>query len=158
MCDRKRRETNHRDTESTEEKHPEKTIVSSYCRPLCVLCVSVVHYFFKRPPLGVNEASDKWIGGRMDQVGQRALLDDSAFPQQYNRIAKVAGFRKVVRHHHNGFAERLEDLAQVSLQFGANDWIEGAQWFVEQKDGRIEHERPHQTDALPLAAGELDGI
>ena len=67
------------------------------------------------------------------------------------------GLSQVVCYQHDGFAERSENAAQVGLQFRAHQGVERSEWFVEQQRLRIEHQGPHQADALPLPAGELRG-
>src|SRR5262249_12644343 len=72
-------------------------------------------------------------------------------------IAEKCGLPQVVCHQHNRLAARAEDFAQVRLQLGTDDRVERAKRLVEEQHRRIEHQRPHQTDALSLSAGELDG-
>ena len=54
--------------------------------------------------------------------------------------------------------QRLEGLAQVGLEVGADDRVEGAERLVQEQQRRVEHQGAHQADALPLPSGHLRGI
>ena len=53
--------------------------------------------------------------------------------------------------HHHRFAQGTENISQIILQICLDDWIEGPQGFIEQEDIRVQHQRPHQADALTLS-------
>ena len=63
-----------------------------------------------------------------------------------------------MRDEHGGLAELPEDAAQVVLQLITDHGIERGQRFVKQEHVRVEHERPHERNALALTAGKLDRV
>jgi hypothetical protein len=73
-------------------------------------------------------------------------------------VAKEAGFAHVVRHHHDGFVQRLKNLPQVFLQVEPHEWIERTHRLIEQNHARVEHESPHDAQPLPLTARKLRRI
>ena len=56
---------------------------------------------------------------------------------------------------HHGLAELLLQSFKFLLNIAAGDRIEGAERFVQENHGRIGRQRPGDTDALALAAGEF---
>ena len=58
----------------------------------------------------------------------------------------------------DGLPQLGEETAEVALQLGADDRVEGSERLVQQEHGRIEHEGPHEPHPLALAAGELARI
>src|SRR5580704_13552055 len=57
--------------------------------------------------------------------------------QEHNARGEQESFAKVVRDEDNGLAEATGEVAELVLQFGARDGIEGAEGFVHQKNGWI---------------------
>ena len=51
-----------------------------------------------------------------------------------------------------------KSCAELLLQLGAHDRVERAERLVQEEDRRVEHQRAHQPDALPLAAAQLARI
>ncbi len=43
------------------------------------------------------------------------------------------------------------------MNFKGRDAIDAARWIVHQQNGRIEHERPSQSNALPQSGGKIGG-
>ena len=72
-------------------------------------------------------------------------------------MAEPTGLGEVVSDHDDGFLERTEDRAEIGLELGADHGIEGPHRLIEQDDPRVEHQRSHQADPLPLTAGKLRG-
>ena len=64
-------------------------------------------------------------------------------------------FFLVVRHEHEGDADRLLQLAQFDLHLLAQLLVERAQRFVEQQHLRPLDQRARQRHALALAARQL---
>ena len=54
-----------------------------------------------------------------------------------------------------GGADAPLDGLELVLHLAPELQVEGAERLVEQQHGGLDHERPGQRDALPLAAGEL---
>ena len=94
-------------------------------------------------------------------VEDGAILLDAPLPPgvvSVEVIAEIRRFREVVRDENRGLLQTREDFLQVGLQGGAHQRVERAERFIEQEELGRESERAHQADALPLAAGKLDGI
>jgi hypothetical protein len=64
----------------------------------------------------------------------------------------------VVRDVEEGDSDLLLERLQLDLQRLAELRVEGSERLVEEQHGRVEDERPSQSDALLLAAGELRGL
>src|SRR5581483_4724269 len=112
----------------------------------------------RRRPLGVDETGHEGVGRLADQLLESILLHDAAFLHQHQIVAEEARFAEVVRHQDDRFVQRLEDVLEVGLQLGANERVESAERFTKQQQAGVEHQGPHEADALPLAAGQLYGI
>ena len=67
------------------------------------------------------------------QIFQRSALDDSAFVHQHDLVAEVGGFREVVSDEDGRLLQPRENFLQVFLQRGADQRIERAERFVEEK-------------------------
>ena len=97
-------------------------------------------------------------GRPLDEVGERALLDDAPRGHEGDGAAEERRLADVVGHQHDGLAEGREEPAELALELRPDDRIERAERLVEEEHGRIEHERPHEPDALALPAAELARI
>jgi hypothetical protein len=53
------------------------------------------------------------------------------------------------------FVQPRREIREFTLQTRSREWIECAEWFVEQKQRRIRTQRACNTSALALASGEL---
>jgi hypothetical protein len=62
-----------------------------------------------------------------------------------------------VRDDEHCFPHRRLDAAELAVQFGAGDGIKCSERLVHQQHGRIDGESARDSDALPLAAGQLVG-
>ena len=91
----------------------------------------------------------------MPEIGGGAVLHDQSVLQEHDAVGEERCFAEIVRDQHHGFPQRLKDAPEVVLEFGADEGVEGAERFVEQQRGGVEHQRPHQSDALALSAGQL---
>jgi len=58
----------------------------------------------------------------------------------------------------HALAQLVEDTEELRLELRARDGVERPEWLVEQKHGRVEHERADEARALALAAAELRRI
>jgi hypothetical protein len=94
----------------------------------------------------------------LDEVFEPPLLLDVAVSQQDDPVAEMGGLGEVMGDHEHGLFQPGEDPLELFLQPVANERIEGAQGLVQEQQLRIEHQGPHQGQALTLSAGELDGI
>ena len=108
--------------------------------------------------MGVDEPLDERFGRLAQEICQRASLDDSSLAHQYDLIAEETGLSHIVGHHHHRLAQTSEDLPQIVLQICTDDWVEGSEGFIEQQHIGVEHQRPHESDALTLTAGQLRRI
>ncbi len=133
---------------------PPSLFLSSLC--LCVSVVNPLHA--RRRPLGIDEARHESIGWLTDQFLERILLHDAAFLHQHQVVAEEARFAEVVRHQDDRLVQRLEDMLEVGLQLGADEWIESTERFIKQQQTGVEHQGAHEADTLPLTAGQLHGI
>src|SRR6266853_5027628 len=68
------------------------------------------------PALRVEEPGDERIGGTLDEVAQRALLNDRPVPQKNDPVGEELGLEQIVRHEHDRLTERLEDLPKIRPQ------------------------------------------
>jgi hypothetical protein len=91
----------------------------------------------------------------VNQFRESALLNDTACLQERNSMAEKVGLGQVMRDEDDGFMQFGKHILEILLQFSANHGVEIAQRLVEQQDVGIEHQGPHQADALALASREL---
>ncbi len=93
-------------------------------------------------------------GAQIDLLG-RAELFDPALVHHRDLVRHRERFFLIVGDEQEGDARfalhRFQFGAHLLAQFG----IERGEGLVEQKDLRLEHQRPRQRHPLPLAAGEL---
>ena len=109
----------------------------------------------QRRTLGADEALDEVVGRLVDQLRQGTLLDDAAFAHQNDDVAEKPGLAHVVGDQDDGLVQRAENVAQILLQVGAHDGVEGAEGLVQQQDVRIEHQCAHEADPLTLPTRQL---
>ena len=64
----------------------------------------------------------------------------------------------VVRHVDRGDAELALQLLDEEAHLLPKLGIEVGEWFVEQKHGRVDHERPGEGGPLLLATGDLADV
>ena len=106
--------------------------------------------------LGLDEACGEGVGRRRAELLEGAAGFDAALSEEDDVVGcEVGGFGEVVCDEDDGFVEPLEEVAELVLEFGADEWVEGAERFVEEEDFGVEDEGAHEGDALSLAAGEL---
>src|ERR1700720_714916 len=83
--------------------------------------------------LGVNKFGHEIAGWFITEIGERTLLDDSAFIHKNDFISEVSGFGEIVRDQKRRLPEAGEDFLQISLQRRAHKRVKRAQRFVEQE-------------------------
>ncbi|MHC3912266.1 hypothetical protein ACMZ4X_05538 [Achromobacter marplatensis] len=89
------------------------------------------------------------------KVGRRAQLFDRAAVHQADAVGHGHGLFLVVRHVHDGGAQLAVDAFDLKLHLVAQLFVQRAQRFVHQDDGRAVDHATRQRDALLLAAGEF---
>src|SRR5262245_28308536 len=109
----------------------------------------------RRLGLGPEELGDERLGRMLRQVGECPLLHDAAGAEQRDAGAQEKGFAHIVRHQDDGLVELAEDPDELPLELGAGDGVDGAERLVEEQHGWIEHQGPHETNALALTAAQL---
>src|SRR3954471_9421162 len=70
-------------------------------------------------------------------------------------IAQQQSLPQIVRYEDRSFLQALLQSAELFLNLGTRDWIERAEWFIEEKDRGIGSQSPRHSDSLALASGEL---
>src|SRR6266849_6291801 len=71
--------------------------------------------------LGGEELGHERRGRPLEQVGERALLDDASRVHERDGGAEESGLTDVVSHQDDGLAQRREEPAELTLQLGPND-------------------------------------
>ncbi len=89
---------------------------------------------------------------RRTDLHHHAVLHDRDVVAHLDRLEKIVGDEDH-RLVHLGL-----DIEQFVLHLPANQWIQGAERFVENQDFRIDRHRPRQADALLHAAREFARI
>src|SRR5262249_4940053 len=102
-----------------------------------------------------EEVGDERVRRLLVQVLWRGRLLDPAVVDDRDPVAHGQGFLLVVGHVHERDPDLSLQLLQLDLELPPQLGVQGAERFIEQQDGRLEHERPGKRDALLLAAGEL---
>ena len=100
------------------------------------------------------------IGGRLhNQFFRAADLHHQSFVHNRDAVGEFNRLVEVMRDEHNGaaFQQRLQ-AQEFVLQFFADERVQRRERFVEKPHFRVDTQRPCQTDALLLAAGQLAGI
>jgi hypothetical protein len=106
-----------------------------------------------------DEVGDEVVRGFGEQaIGRVVLREVTAYLQDRDVIAHLDGLVDVVRHEHDGLAQRLLQAKEFVLQLGAGDGIDGAERLVHQHDRRIGRECARHADALALPTGELGRV
>ncbi len=121
----------------------------------CVSNCSGVSGLNLRDPLCVDETRDVIVGRMMDEIIELPLLHDLAFAEHHDVVSEESSFSHIVRDHDGGLGERSKDLQEIFLKVESHERIECAHRFIEQEDGRIEHQGSHDADSLSLATRHL---
>jgi hypothetical protein len=95
------------------------------------------------------------VGRALVHLLGRARLPDAASVEHDHPIRQLQRLLLVMGDEHRGDVDLLVQLAQPAPQLLADLGIERAERLVEQKNTRLDGERPCERDALALAAGEL---
>ena len=88
-------------------------------------------------------------------VARRTQLLDLPVGHHREAVRHRQRLLLVVRHVEERDADLPLDRLQLDLELTPQLGVEGAEWLVEEQDGRGEHERTGERDALLLAAREL---
>src|SRR5215210_3948555 len=97
------------------------------------------------------------VFGRGEDPLGRPLLQDGALVEEAHTVRDVAREAHLVggdEHGHALVGELLDDAQDLGDELG----VQGARHLVEQHEARPHSERPHDGDALLLAAGEAVGV
>jgi hypothetical protein len=104
---------------------------------------------------GLEKGGCVGMGGRAVDAVDRADLDQLAEIHDADPVGEVPQDREVVRDDQRRHAALLlQPLHQVH-HLRPDRHVEGAHRFVGDDQLRVEHQRPGQTDPLPLTSGEL---
>src|SRR5260221_5506083 len=85
----------------------------------------------ERGALRRSELGDVRIGRALDQVVERAALDDLSFAKQDQLTGEMRGFTYVVSEHHHGLVEPREYGLHFLLHAASRDLIERAERLIE---------------------------
>src|SRR5713226_3266107 len=77
--------------------------------------------------LGSEELGHERRGRPLEQVGQRALLDDATRMHELDGGAEECRLTDSVGDEDDGLAQRREEPAELTLELGPNDGIERSQ-------------------------------
>ncbi len=91
-------------------------------------------------------------------AGRRQLGDVSRRLHHGDSRSEDDRLVDVVGDEHHGLAHLLLEPAELTLQLGANDRIDGAERLVHQQDGWVGCQGAGDADALLLATGQLGRI
>lgn len=78
-------------------------------------------------------------------------MHDNDLVAQGDRLVEIVG------DHDDRRPRATQEIAEVPSELGAHDGIERPERLVEEHEAGIVHERADERDALPLAAGQLEG-
>jgi hypothetical protein len=92
-----------------------------------------------------------------EKVLRRGEGDKAAAMEKGDARGELESFANFVRDENDGLVETASEGAEFALKFSASDGIEGAEWFVHQKDRRVCGQSASDTDALALATREFAG-
>jgi len=92
------------------------------------------------------------------KVGRGSGLQEVAFLQHRDAVAKLQCLIHVVGDHNHGFSEALLKAEELTLEFVTSDRIECAKGLIEQDDPRVGRKGPCKGHALLLPARQFNGI
>lgn len=78
-------------------------------------------------------------------------MHDDDLVAQGDRLVEIVG------DHDDRRPRATQEIAEVPAELGAHDGIERPERLVEEHEAGLVHERADERDALPLAAGQLEG-
>ena len=102
-----------------------------------------------------DEVGDEARRRRFVDVARRADLQEAALAHDGDARGHGHGFFLVVRDHHAGHADLLDDVHQLDLRFLAQLLVQRAQRLVQQQQLRLLGQAARQRHALLLAARQL---
>ena len=110
-------------------------------------------------PLRAPMRRATWSGSGVGQEVERgAELGEAAVVDDGDAVGQAESFVHVVGDEDDGAAGFGVDAAELGLEFGAGDRVEGAEGFVHEEDRGVGGERAGDADALLLTAGEEVGV
>ena len=87
-----------------------------------------------------------------------AVLLDLSLIHDHDAVGQLECFLLVVRDKHARHLDSAVQTPEPAPQFLSHLRVEGTERLVEQQHLGLDCERPRQSDALPLSAGELGRI
>jgi hypothetical protein len=114
----------------------------------------------QRQPLqsavGADEVLDELVGRRHQQLGRRGVLgQDPALLEDRDPVAHLDRLVDVVGDEQDRLADLRLQPEELVLEALAVDRVDRAEGLVHQHQRRVRRQRPRDSDALLLAAGQL---
>jgi hypothetical protein len=102
-----------------------------------------------------DETGDEAVAREIVELERRPHLLDAAPAHDHDGRAHGHGLDLVVGHVDHGGLEPLVELLQLGPHFNPQLGVQVGERLVEEENLRLAHDGPAESDALPLAAGEL---
>src|SRR4051812_39468538 len=91
----------------------------------------------------------------MRELRYRQIYNQAPVFHECDTIAQQQSLAQIVGYEDRRFLQALLQSAKFFLNLGTSDWIECAEWFIEEKVRGIGSQSPRHSDSLALASGEL---
>src|SRR5215467_6513020 len=89
--------------------------------------------------------------GRVEE-NQPTVFEQADSGGKDERLADVVG------DEYDCLVKRAREAGKFLLEFGASYWVERAERFIHENDGRVGCEGPGHSDSLTLSTGELGRV
>ncbi|CCJ92506.1 hypothetical protein BN131_179 [Cronobacter malonaticus 681] len=119
------------------------------------LAAEVTHHGFTQHVRGADKTRNKRRARAHVEFARRVYLLDAPVVKHRHPVGHRQRFALIVRNEHKRNAERALQVFQLHLHLLAQFEIERAERFVKQQHARLVDQRPGDSDALALPAGEL---
>ena len=112
--------------------------------------------------IGLRDSRQQRVGVRVDGIAEqhfaRRHLDDLAGAHHHDPVGDIVHHREVVRDEQIGDFELLLQILQQVEDLGLDRDIQRRDRLVADQELGLERQRPRNTDALALTAGETVGV